>query len=57
MASRVAYFATGVHSVAMALSIIVDFVKPLIRASMKDPEESRQAGREYLREREEAAEF
>lgn len=41
----------------MALSILVDFVKPMIRANMEDPEVRRQKEREYTRHREEVADF
>jgi hypothetical protein len=41
----------------MALSIFVDFMKPLIRRNMEDPEKRREAAREYLRDREEKASF
>ena len=41
----------------MALSIITDFVRPLLLANMQDPEERRQQGRDYLRKADEKAEF
>lgn len=48
---------TGAGAARMALSIITDFMRPLILGSMQDPEERRQQGRDYLRDREERADF
>lgn len=41
----------------MALSIFVNFFKPMILAGMEDPETRRAAARDYMRAREEQASF
>lgn len=46
-----------VRSTAMIISVFSDFFGPLIRSGMEDPEDRREAGRQYLRDREEKADF
>lgn len=41
----------------MVVGIFSDFFGPMIRSAMEDPEDRREAARQYLRDREEKAEF
>ena len=41
----------------MAMTILFEFFKPIIRASMEDPEARRQKEREYQRYQMEVADF
>lgn len=41
----------------MVVSIFSEFFGPLIRSGMEDPEDRREAARQYLRDREEKADF
>jgi hypothetical protein len=41
----------------MALSIMVEFFRPIIQKSMQDPEERREKERQYLRAHEDLANY
>jgi hypothetical protein len=41
----------------MALSVMVEFLRPIIEAVIEDPEERRNKARQYLRDREDDAKY